>query len=71
MIGEAASQFLDSNFTISDAGSEKRLACCAWIKTRFMTFIMSWNAIIEVKLVLVCHELLKLDSSREDGQDNF
>ena len=29
MIGEAASQFLDSHFTISDAGSEKRLACCA------------------------------------------
>ena len=68
-VGEAANQFLDSHCTISDAGSEK--TCCAWIKTRFMTFIMSWNAIIEVKLVLVCHELLKLDSSREDKQDRF
>ena len=53
-VGEAANQFLDSNCTISDAGS-----CCAWIM------------IIEVRLVFVCHELLKLDSSREDGQDNF
>ena len=57
---------MDSHCTISDAGSEKILACCAWIK------------IIEVRLVLVCHELLKLDSSREDrdssredGQNNF
>ena len=71
MIGEAASQFLDSHFTISDAGSEKRLACCAWIKTRFTTLNQLWNVIIEVALMLVCRELLKLDSSRKDGQDNL
>ena len=38
-VGEAADQFLDSHCTISDAGSEKRITCCAWIETRFMSLI--------------------------------